>query len=37
MLPLAKVVLEADALGDLKHRDDATLDLFVSLARALAN
>jgi hypothetical protein len=27
VLPLAKVGLEADALGDLKRRDDAPLDL----------
>jgi hypothetical protein len=27
-LPLAKVALEAYALGDLKRRDDTSLDLF---------
>jgi hypothetical protein len=37
VLPLAKVALEADALGDLKRRYDATLDLLAALSDALAS
>jgi hypothetical protein len=32
VFPLAKVALEAHALGDLKCRDDAALDLLSTLA-----
>jgi hypothetical protein len=37
VLPLPKFALETHALGDLKCRDDATVDLFAALARALAD
>jgi hypothetical protein len=30
--PLAKVALETQALGDLKRRDDASLDLLAALS-----
>jgi hypothetical protein len=37
VLPLAKVTLEAHALGDLEARDDTPLDLLTGLPGALAN
>jgi hypothetical protein len=37
VLPLAKLAFEPHALGDLKGRDDAALDLFPTLSGALAS
>ena len=37
VLPLAKFAFEPHALGDLKRRDDATLDLLAGLSGALAS
>jgi hypothetical protein len=34
VFPLAKFAIESHALGDLKRRDDAALDLLASLASA---
>jgi hypothetical protein len=36
VLPLAKVTLEAHALGDLEARDDTSLDLLAGLAGSFA-
>ena len=36
-MPTTKIALDSDALGDLKRRDDTSLDLFVAVARALAD
>ncbi len=36
-LPLPEVALEADALGNLKGRDDASLDLLPALSSVLAS
>ena len=36
MLPLAKVALEAHAIGDLKLRDDTSLDLLAKLSCSFA-
>jgi hypothetical protein len=37
VLPLVKVALEADPLGDLKGRDEAALDLLSTLACPFAD
>jgi hypothetical protein len=37
VLPLAKVALESHALGNLKRRDDAALDLLSGLSGAFAS
>ena len=36
VLPLAKVTFETHAFGNLKCRDEATLDLLVRFAEAIA-
>ena len=37
VFPLAKLALESHALGDLKRRDDAALDLLASFAGAFTD
>ena len=36
MFPLAEIALEAHALGDLKRRDDTSLDLLAGFASSFA-
>jgi hypothetical protein len=36
VFPLAEIALEAHALGDLKRRDDSSLDLLAGLSGSLA-